>query len=218
MRLFFAIASFTFALYLLPGMWGAPLKALSGWIPPEYTQDFNLYNAHSNTSSNNNNPAVLPPKKFADKIAAPYGLKAYFDLEEGLAAAKVLHKPVMLDFTGYSCANCRKMEAQVWSDPEVLKRINENFVLVSLYVDEPTDLPTAEKYTNTKGEQVKTEGEKNLDYEITKFGFNAQPLYMFMDADQNVLSDIKYGYDPDIDKFIKHLDGARKKFDADVIR
>jgi thiol:disulfide interchange protein DsbD len=141
MRLFFAIASFTFALYLLPGMWGAPLKALSGWIPPEYTQDFNLYNAHSNTSSGNNNPAALPPKKFADKIAAPYGLKAYFDLEEGLAAAKVLHKPVMLDFTGYSCANCRKMEAQVWSDPEVLKRINENFVLVSLYVDEPTDLP-----------------------------------------------------------------------------
>ena len=106
------------------------------------------------------------------------------------------------------------MEAQVWSDPEVLKRINENFVLVSLYVDEPTELSPTEKYTNTKGEQVTTEGEKNLDYEITKFGFNAQPLYMFMDAGQNILSDIKYGYDPDIDKFIKHLDEAKKKFDG----
>ena len=214
MRLFFAIASFTFALYLLPGMWGAPLKALSGWIPPEYTQDFNLYNAHSSTSSTNDNQAALPPKKFADKIAAPFGLRAYFDLDEGIAAAKILHKPIMLDFTGYSCANCRKMEAQVLSDPEVLKRINENFVLVSLYVDEPTELSPTEKYTNTKGEQVTTEGEKNLDYEITKFGFNAQPLYMFMDAGQNILSDIKYGYDPDIDKFIKHLDEAKKKFDG----
>jgi thiol:disulfide interchange protein DsbD len=216
MRLFFAIASFTFALYLLPGMWGAPLKALSGWIPPEYTQDFNLYNVHSSTSSNNNDQAALPPKKFADKIAAPYGLKAYFDLDEGIAAAKLLHKPIMLDFTGYSCANCRKMEAQVWSDPEVLKRIRENFVLVSLYVDEPTELITGEKYNNTKGEKIETEGEKNLDYEITKFGFNAQPLYMFMDADQNVLSDVKYGYDPDIDKFIKHLDDAKKKFDGEL--
>jgi thiol:disulfide interchange protein DsbD len=124
----------------------------------------------------------------------------------------------MLDFTGYSCANCRKMEAEVWSDPEVLRRINDNFVLVSLYVDEPTKLPAGEQYTNVKGESIETEGEKNLDYEINKFGFNAQPLYMFIDADQNVLSDIKYGYDPDIDKFIKHLDGAKTRFDAATTR
>lgn len=215
MRLFFAIASFTFALYLLPGMWGAPLKALSGWIPPEYTQDFNLYNIQSknNTQTNAAN-AALTPKKFADKIAAPHNLKAYFDLDEGIAAAKVLHKPIMLDFTGYSCANCRKMEAEVWSDPEVLKRINENFVLVSLYVDEPTKLASNEQYTNAKEEKIETVGEKNLDYEISKFGFNAQPLYMFIDADQNALSNIKYGYDPDIDKFIYHLDEVKKKFDA----
>jgi thiol:disulfide interchange protein len=213
-RLFFAIAAFTFALYLLPGMWGAPLKALSGWIPPEYTQDFNLYNKQlANTATVNETTAAVPPKKFADKISAPYGLKAYFDLKEGIAAAKILHKPVMLDFTGYSCANCRKMEAQVWSDPEVLKRISENFVLVSLYVDEPTALPAAEQYTNVKGEEIKAEGEKNLDYEITKFGFNAQPLYMFIDADENVLSNTKYGYDPDVDKFINHLDAVKKSFE-----
>jgi len=215
-RLFFAIAAFTFALYLLPGMWGAPLKALSGWIPPEYTQDFNLYNKQStNTASVNETTAALPPKKFADKIAAPYGLKAYFDLDEGIAAAKILHKPIMLDFTGYSCANCRKMEAQVWSDQQVLKRINENFVLVSLYVDEPSELSSTERYTNVKGEKIETVGEKNLDYEITKFGFNAQPLYMFIDANQNALSDIKYGYDPDVDKFIHHLDEVKAKFDTE---
>ncbi len=212
MRLFFAIGAFTFALYLLPGMWGAPLKALSGWIPPEYTQDFNLYKVQNNTTVNQT--AAIPPKKLADKIAAPYGLKAYFDLDEGIAAAKILHKPIMLDFTGYSCANCRKMEAQVWSDPEVLKRINENFVLISLYVDEPSSLPAEEQYTNSKGEEIETVGDRNLDYEISKFGFNAQPLYMFMDANQDVLSDIKYGYDPDIDKFIKHLDAVKEKFDA----
>ncbi len=214
-RLFFAIASFTFALYLLPGMWGAPLKALSGWIPPQYTQDFNLYNTQQkNNSSTNTLNTTLPPKKFADKIAAPFGLKAYFDLDEGIAAAKILHKPIMLDFTGYSCANCRKMEAQVWSDKEVLKRINQNFILVSLYVDEPTELPAAEKYTNSKGEKIETVGEKNLDYEIRKFGFNAQPLYMFIDANQNALSDIKYGYDPDVEKFIHHLDEVKKRFDT----
>lgn len=215
MRLFFAIAAFTFALYLLPGMWGAPLKALSGWIPPEYTQDFNVYKIHGNTPGSNDASTnkALPPKKFADKIAAPHGLTAYFDLDEGIAAAKVLNKPIMLDFTGYSCSNCRKMEAEVWSDPEVIKRINENFVLVSLYVDEPTALPEDQKYTNTRGESIETEGDKNLDYEITKFGFNAQPLYMFMDADQNVLSDVKYGYDGDIDKFIQHLDGVKKAFE-----
>ena len=121
----------------------------------------------------------------------------------------------MLDFTGHSCANCRKMEAQVWSDPQVLQRIKNNFVLISLYVDEPTELPSNEKYTNERGEKITNVGEKNLDYEITKFGFNAQPLYMFIDANQNALSDIKYGYDPDINKFIQHLDEVKAKFDKE---
>ena len=217
LRLFFAISAFAFALYLLPGMWGAPLKALSGWIPPDYTQDFNLYNISSAKNiSNNTTSTALPPKKFADKIAAPFGLHAYFDLNEGIAAAKILHKPIMLDFTGYSCANCRKMEAEVWSDAEVLKRINENFVLVSLYVDEPTTLPANEQYTNKRGEKITTVGEKNLDYEISKFNFNAQPLYKFIDANQNALSDVNYGYDPDVDKFIHHLDEVKAKFDAET--
>jgi thiol:disulfide interchange protein DsbD len=215
MRLFFSIASFAFALYLLPGMWGAPLKALSGWIPPEYTQDFNLYNAQTQNIATNDSTTAQPPKKFADKISAPYGLRAYFDLDEGIAAAKILHKPIMLDFTGYSCSNCRNMEAHVWADPGVLKRINDNFVLVSLYVDEPSRLPAHEQYRNEKNENITTVGEKNLDYEISKFGFNAQPLYMFIDADQNPLSNIKYGYDSDVDKFIRHLDEVKKNFEEE---
>jgi thiol:disulfide interchange protein DsbD len=216
MRLFFAIAAFAFALYLLPGMWGAPLKALSGWIPPDYTQDFKLGNNQAaNINSTQTKTAALPPQKLTDKLGAPFDLTAYFDLNEGIAAAKVLHKPIMLDFTGHSCANCRKMEAQVWSDPQVLQRIKNNFVLVSLYVDEPTELSSNEKYTNERGEKITNVGEKNLDYEITKFGFNAQPLYMFIDANQNALSEIKYGYDPDINKFIQHLDEVKAKFEAE---
>ncbi len=217
-RLFFAIASFCFALYMVPGLWGAPLKPLSGFIPPSTTQDFNLDNLQytlgnkgTNAYTNSNAPQ---PKKYIDKLSVPFGLTAYFDLEEGLAAAKALNKPVMLDFTGHSCANCRKMEEQVWKNEDVLKRLKENFVLISLYVDERTELPTAERYTNAAGEKITTVGEKNLDYEVTKFGLNAQPLYMFLDLKGNPLSETKYGYDADVAKFIDHLDKVKKTFES----
>jgi thiol:disulfide interchange protein DsbD len=216
-RLFFAIATFAFALYLIPGLWGAPLRAMSGFIPPTTTQDFNLdelqykIGSASSAPASNNNEAKQP-QKLTDKLHAPFGISAYFDLDEGMAAAKALNKPVMLDFTGHSCANCRKMEEQVWKDAEVLKRIKSDFVLISLYVDEPTELADNEKYTNANGDKVNTVGEKYLDYEITKFGFNAQPLYMFLDLNGNILSDVKYGYDPDIQKFINHLDAVKKAF------
>jgi thiol:disulfide interchange protein DsbD len=130
-----------------------------------------------------------------------------------MAAAKALNKPVMLDFTGHSCANCRKMEEQVWKNPEVLKRIKENFVLISLYVDESTELPDEEQVTNSKGEKTITVGDRNLEYEVKTFGFNAQPLYKFLDLNGKSLSDINYGYDQDVDKFIKHLDSMKMVFD-----
>lgn len=214
-RLLFAITAFSFAVYLVPGLWGAPLNSLSGLLPPSTTQEFNLYNnsnqsAHNNSTANNN--GAEPPKKHTDILHVPYGLNAYFDLEEGMAAAKALNKPVMLDFTGHSCANCRKMEDYVWKDAEVLKRLKEDFVLISLYVDEPRKLPAEEQYTNAKGEKIKTVGDKNLDYEITKFGFNAQPLYMFLDLEGNPLSNIKYGYDPDVQKFINHMETVKTEF------
>jgi thiol:disulfide interchange protein len=219
-RLFLAIASFCFALYLFPGLWGAPLKGIGGWLPHTSTQDFNLHEIKyqlddlkkSGLSSGSPISAAQPPKKYIDKLHTPFGLTGYFDLDEGVAAAKALHKPVMLDFTGHSCANCRKMEAEVWDDPEVMRRIKEDFVLISLYVDESSELPENEQYTNKEGEKITTLGEKNLDYEVTKFGFNAQPLYMFLDLKGNLLSEIKYGYDSNIKKFIAHLETVKKAF------
>lgn len=215
-RLFFAITTFSFVVYLIPGLWGAPLRHLSGFIPPDGTQDFNLdllkYQSNDKVASKTISLAQ-PPSRLVDKLEVPYKLTAYFTLEEGMAAARALNKPVMLDFTGHSCANCRKMEKEVWKDPEVLKRMRDNFVLVSLYVDESTDLPIKEQYTKKDGDRVVTEGDRNLDYEITQFGFNAQPLYMFLDLNGKPLSAIKYGYDPDIAKFIAHLDNAKAAFD-----
>jgi len=221
-RLFFAIFSFCFTLYMVPGLWGAPLKLLSGFIPPATTQEFNLEdlkykidNLSAGNTVTDGQPVstAKPPQKYIDKLHVPFGLKAYFDLEEGMAAAKALNKPVMLDFTGHSCANCRKMEEQVWKNPDVLKRMKENFVLISLYVDESTELTDAEKVTNTKGEKITTVGEKNLEYEVSKFGFNAQPLYMFLDLNGKPLSDVKYGYDPAVQKFINHLDTVKAAFE-----
>lgn len=218
-RLFFAMASFSFAVYMVPGLWGAPLKALSGFIPPATTQEFNLNdlqykigNAGPAHSAAGNDAA--PPKKYTNKLHVPFGLTAYFDLEEGMAAAKILKKPIMLDFTGHTCPNCRKMEEQVWKDPAVLSRIKENFVLVSLYVDESEELPASEQYTDKNGVKIVTVGDKNLDYEIKTFGFNAQPLYMFLDLNGKPLSDVKYGYDPSVAGFIKHLDAVKAAFDA----
>ena len=221
-RLFFAIFSFCFALYMVPGLWGAPLKILSGFIPPASTQEFNLQDLKykidnistgtvtGNIAAGNKAPA---PVKYIDRLHVPFGLVAYFDLEEGMAAAKILDKPIMLDFTGHSCANCRKMEEQVWKNPEVLKRIKENFVLVSLYVDESTELPPAEQVTDSQGEKITTVGGKNLEYEVKKFGFNAQPLYKFLDLTGKPLSDVQYGYDADVQKFINHLDAVKAEFE-----
>lgn len=220
-RLFFAMAAFSFALYMLPGIWGAPLKGIGGWLPHTGTQDFNLHELkyqledikkNGGGSGAGTGEAALPPQKLTDKLHAPLGIVTYFDLEEGMAAARVSNKPVMLDFTGHSCANCRKMEAEVWSDPEVLRMIKEDFVLVSLYIDESTELPLNEQYISKDGTKVTTVGEKNLDYEISKFGFNAQPLYMFLDLEGKTLSSEKVGY---VSKqvFLDHLKTVKQEFE-----
>src|SRR6185312_6020377 len=157
-RLFFAIASFSFAVYMIPGMWGAPLKGISAFLPPMGTQDFNssaskntISYAHPDFSAS---PLQLPPpekyydrmKIFEPEVVVKYGMITYFDYDEALSVARKVHKPLMLDFTGINCVNCRAMEAQVWSDPEVMKRLKENFVIVSLYVDVPLDLQPGEQY------------------------------------------------------------------------
>ena len=221
-RLIFAICSLTFAMYLVPGMWGAPLKGMSGILPPPSTQDFDLnqlqykiedISAKGGGSEAYSNASVSPPKLYTDKLHMPLGITAYFDLAEGLAAAKASNKPVMLDFTGHSCTNCRKMENEVWSNPEVLNRLKNDFVIISLYTDEKSPLPAEQVYTNKLGKTIADVGGKNLDYEQTKFGLISQPLYMFLDLEENPLSDIRYGYDADVQKFINHMEMVKKKFE-----
>lgn len=218
-RLLLAIAAFSFAVYMVPGMWGAPLKAISSFVPPMGTQDFSANGGSSPAAAHDN--GAKPPMKYVDKlkiyepeVATKYGLVTYYDLDEAKAAAKQLKKPLMLDFTGINCVNCRKMEGQVWSDQEVMKRLKEDFVVVSLYCDyNKEELPEAEQYeSKILGSKVITVGNKNADYQATHFNTNAQPLYFYIDEHDNLLAPSGYGYDPDVAKFIAHLDAVKAKY------
>jgi thiol:disulfide interchange protein DsbD len=219
-RLTLAIAVFAFVVYLLPGMWGAPLKALSGYLPPMETQDFVLGGDSPVRPANDDrvpaNDGVLsandssftgltgesqPPLRIA------HGLQAFDNLEDGLAAAKAAGKPVFLDFTGYGCVNCREMEARVWSDPEVLRRLREDFVIVALHVDDKTRLPEARWVTNDRGQQLKDVGRVNSYIALKQFGVNAQPNYFLLDGDGNRLAGPR-PYNLDIPGFIAFLDSA----------
>jgi thiol:disulfide interchange protein len=208
-RLFLAIITLSFALYLVPGLWGAPLKAVSGFLPHQGTQDFDLYsNRFTNVSTDAAHSSG--PKKYADKLHAPLGIDAFFDYDEGLAYAKKVGKPVFLDFTGHSCTNCRKMENAVWPDPEVLRRLKNDFVVISLYVDDRTELAESEKYVSKyTGKKVKTIGNRNVDLQVSKFNSNAQPLYVIVDADGNALTGT-FGYKEDITGYIEFLDSWKK--------
>ena len=201
-RLTLAIAVFAFVVYLLPGMWGAPLKALSGYLPPMETQDFVL---------GGDSPTVLrqaqEPSANDGMITIAHGLQAYDNLEDGLAAAKAAGKPVFLDFTGYGCVNCREMEARVWSDPEVLRRLREDFVIVALHVDDKTRLPEEKWVTNDRGQQLKDVGRVNSYIALKEFGVNAQPNYFLLDGNGNRLAGPR-PYNLDVQGFIDFLDSA----------
>lgn len=223
-RLFFAIASLSFALYLLPGMWGAPLKGVSAFVPPMGTQDFVITANHANngnqhTSGNSN--ALPAPEKYAStmkiyepEVVVKYGMVTYFDYDEALTVARKLKKPLMIDFTGINCVNCRKMEGEVWSNPEVMKRLKEDFVIVSLYVDvQNIDLPENEVYYSKElNKQVTTLGDKNADMQVKVFGANSQPYYFFLDNNEKRLINQGYGYNPNVQSFINHLDKALEEF------
>ena len=215
-RLTLAIAVFAFVVYLLPGMWGAPLKALSGYMPPMETQDFvlseipgqarNDYNgARNDYNGARNDDAALTGA--AGTITVAHGLQAYDNLPDGLAAAKATGKPVFLDFTGYGCVNCREMEARVWSDPEVLRRLRDDFVIVALHVDDKTKLPESEWVLNDKGKPLKDVGRVNSYIALHDFGVNAQPNYFLLDENGNRLAGPR-PYNLDIQGFIDFLDTA----------
>jgi thiol:disulfide interchange protein DsbD len=204
-------------------MWGAPLNGMSQFVPPMGTQDFVLTEGGSGTGGNahaSGNSGVAPVKYVEEmKIYEPpvvksMGLVTYFEYEEALAAAKILKKPIMLDFTGINCVNCRKMEAQVWSKPEVAKRLKEDFIVASLYCDyDKTELPKDQQYySKILGAQVVTVGDRNEDIQASQFGANAQPFYFYIDENGNKLADGGYGYDPDVQKFVNHLDKVKAKY------
>ncbi len=214
LRLFIAIADLAFVVWMIPGLWGAPLKGISGFLPPMESQSFNIEKiVAENTQAINQagNQTIqygkLPAdRKYADKLHVPLGFEAFFDLNEAKAYARQEGKPVFIDFTGKTCANCREMEHYVWTDPEVKRILNEEFVMVSLYADENTiQLPEKEWVTDDKGRVLKTLGRRNLNYQKTAFNMNAQPYYVIVDADGKVLTKENYKYDRDVQKFINWL-------------
>lgn len=211
LRLFLAIADLAFVVWMIPGLWGAPLKSLSGFLPPQSSQEFDLerlISEHTPAASGTTiQVGKLPAdRKYADKLHVPLGFEAFFDLDEAKAYARQQGKPVFVDFTGKTCANCREMEHYVWTDPEVKRLLNEEFVMCSLFADENTiELPEEEWVTDEKGRTLKTLGRKNLNYQKTEYNMNAQPYYVIVDADGRVLTAENYKYDRDVQKFIRWL-------------
>lgn len=183
MRLIFSIITLSFTLYLIPGLWGAPLKLISGFPPPEFYKEWKT-DAHD----------------------CPHDLNCFHDYDEGIAYAKSQGKPVMIDFTGWSCVNCRKMEDNVWSDAKVLKKISDDYVLISLYVDDKELLPAEKQFTSAfSGKKIKTTGNRWSELQATKYETNSQPYYVLLDNNNHILAKPR-GYTPDINTYVKFLD------------
>ena len=210
-RLFFAIISLAFGVYLVPGLWGAPVNILSGIAPPLHTQDFIL---GGNTAAANNGDTGFPSKvKYDDVLHPPHGFNSFFDLDEGMAYAKMVGKPVLIDFTGHACVNCRKMEDKVWVDPEVARIIKEEFVLIQLYVDERGVKMPSEKVHYSKILRTKTTdlGRWNSDFQATQYNSNSQPFYVMAGQDLKPLVTPK-GAIFDAEAYIAFLNSGLAKF------
>lgn len=220
-RLFFAITVLSFTMYMIPGMWGAPLRALSAWLPPSTTQDFNLHQSsiggggpvYTSSSGGDEMDSRSVPKKYkSDRHQAPHGLDAFYDYDQALEFAKKVNKPVLVDFTGWTCVNCRKMEESVWPDPTVLRLLNEEYVLASLYVDDRTPLEESEKYVSEfSNKNVRWVGQKWSDLQASRFGTNAQPYYVIVDPDGKQLVPAQ-AYNEDIPNYINFLESGLEAF------
>ena len=197
-RLALAIAVFSFVVYMIPGMFGAPLKALSGYLPPMETQDFVI---------SRESAAAAVPAEVQDAdgmITIAHGLKAYDNIDDAVAAARRSGKRIFVDITGHGCVNCREMEARVWSDPEVLRMLREDFVILALYVDDKTKIPESEQILNDNGKPLKDVGRLNSYIALTRFKVNSQPNYFVLDSDGNILKGPR-AYDLDIQGYINFL-------------
>lgn len=201
-RLFLVIVDFTFVVYMIPGMFGAPLKALSGYLPPIETQDFIM--------GSNPSQQVVSIEEANKGEKLPLGLTGYHSMEEGYAAAKASGKPVFLDISGLACVNCREMEQRVWSDPKVLSILKNDFVIVVLYTDDKTKLPESEWVTTSSGKVLKDRGRVNAWFVRENFGVSAQPNYVLLSPDGKQLAPIR-GYNTDIDGFVEFLNSGLEK-------
>ena len=201
-RLFLVIVDFTFVVYMIPGMFGAPLKALSGYLPPIETQDFVM--------GSNPSQQVVSIEEATKGEKLPLGLTGYHSMEEGYAAAKASGKPVFLDISGLACVNCREMEQRVWSDPKVLSMLKNDFVIVVLYTDDKTKLPESEWVTTSSGKVLKDRGRVNAWFVRENFGVSAQPNYVLLSPDGKQLAPIR-GYNTDIDGFVEFLNSGLEK-------
>ncbi|MFP4557054.1 MAG: protein-disulfide reductase DsbD family protein [Bacteroidales bacterium] len=213
-RMLLALASFAFVVYLIPGMFGAPLNGLSGVIPSKSGHSFDLtqMTSHQQVVSSTDKESLCEEPKFSDILHLPHGLEGYFDYEQALACAREQGKPLFVDFVGHACANCKVMEQRVWSDPRVLKRLNEEFIVVALYVDERKKLPESEWVTSmVDGKVKKTVGRKNADFQISRFNVNSQPYYVLLDNNEELLTE-PYGFDTNVEKFIEFLDSGIEQF------
>lgn len=214
-RLIMAIASFSFVMYMIPGMFGAPLKAIAGYLPPQTTQDFDIsaiVRDQSGRMGYETDNELCETPKYAEHLELPHGLNGYFDFEQGLACAKAVNKPIFIDFTGHGCVNCREMEANVWSDARVQKILREDYIIIALYVDDKQTLPESDWITSTyDGKVKKTLGKKYADFQITRFGVNAQPYYVLFDGNEETLVEPR-AYDLNADNFVQFLENGKKAF------
>ncbi len=206
-RLAGAIAVFSFVVYMIPGMFGAPLKALSGYLPPITSQDFVL---GSETSAA---PVLTTGNRTESKydLHLPLGLSGYFDLEEGLTAAKEAGKPVFIDITGHGCVNCREMESRVWSDPQVLEILQNDYIIVALYTDDKMKLDEEDWVTTESGDVLKQMGRANSYIVRSRFGVNAQPNYVLLSPEGELLAPVR-GYDLSIPGFVSFLQSGLENF------
>jgi len=216
-RLLMAVLAFGFMVYLVPGLFGAPLPLLAGYLPPQTSRDFSLASAPGAAPVMPATNTLCETPLYADFLELPHGLSGYFDLAQAQRCARAENKPIFIDFTGHACVNCRKMEATVWSDPQVLKRLRDDYIVVALYVDDKAALPANEQYTSAHdGKEKTTLGKKNADLQLTGFNVNAQPYYVLLDP--NAPADLAHtltppiAYEPDVAAFVRFLDAGLAQY------
>jgi len=217
-RTFLSIIVFAFVIYMIPGLWGAPLKSISAFLPPMATQDFDLSQTPGGNSNNTSGgPASTTVHKYAENYTRirTRGLDAWYDYNQALQASKEQHKPIFIDFTGFNCVNCRKMEANVWTDPRVFNHLKNDFIMLQLVVDDKASLPDNEDFVSTySGKKITTLGGKWSDLEASRFNSNSQPFYVLLDSGGNLLTD-KSGAqitpspaDYDVESYLKFLESG----------